>query len=452
MEKNTIYLGENLGILKTFPDNSVDSVVTDPPYGIGNREPTVGEIIAYLQGSSLDTGGDFAGADWEIPSVPLWKEVFRVLKPGGYVACWASTRTWDLMSLGLRAAGFEDRDTFAAQFGVSVLVHTFSSGFPKSVNISKQLEKKGASKEEIEKWEGFGTALKPSWEPILIFRKPLASPTLVDNVVQHGAGGMNIEASRVRHSSQADFDAHKASVDAVKSSGGKFRGSWKNSSDLSGANDVTYAGRWPPNMALVHEPGCEQIGVKQVQAPVINRFTDGMKPFGEGSGHPYETVGEGKVETLPIYQCTETCPVRMLDLHSKEFASLPEGETGASKYYPSFHPITHPFKYNPKANQSEATLDGKIPNPHPTKKPLALAAWVIKLVTPKGGLVLDPYAGSGSIPCAAVKEGFDTVGIDKWETMVLETARPRLQHYLEQREEKDEMADIYNFAFGEDSE
>lgn len=478
MVKNTIYCGDNLEILKSFPDNSVDSVVTDPPYGIGTKEPSMEDIVSYVQGKSLDTGGDFLGHNWEIPSVLLWKEVFRVLKPGGYVGCWASTRTWDLMALGLRSAGFECRDTVASQFGPPMLAHIFGSGFPKSINITKQLEKKGVSPEEMEKWKGFGTALKPAWEPILIFRKPLESPTIADNVVNFGAGGINIEGTRVKHSSLSDFEAHKASVDAVKASGGTFKGSWKNSSDLSGASDVTFEGRWPPNVLLTHSDSCVQIGVKELPSPVINRFDDGMKPFGEGAGHTYHTVGGDKVETVPVYDCHPSCPVKNMDMQSgattvyAKFSgrsrrglgygenrvveetvapqyTLDDSDNGASKYFPTFHPLDVPFKYNPKSNKAESTLNGTIPNEHPTVKPLSLAAWVVRLLTPKGGVVLDPYAGSGSIPCAAVMEGFDTIGIDRWESVVEQTARPRLAHYLKQREEREDAEDIFNLAFGD---
>lgn len=801
VEKNCIHLGKNLGVLRRYPDHFFDSVVTDPPYGIGNKEPSVQDIARYLDGNTLDTGGDFMGHKWEIPPVSLWKEVFRVLKPGGYVACWASTRTWDLMSLGLRAAGFECRDTFAAQFGPSMLAHIHclpegvevltstgwkdgakvskkdsvvtwnpedetlslehpsqtyaydyegnlsvfrtedvvvtctpnhrvyhkkyiprrkgyqatwhveeassvsrttsiqlptagiladgvgiggedyasllgwvwtegafdkapstgiqlyqsltanpekvetldrlllnlsvnhsryvrerththkgisrkyvevcwfftgemadrvrsdlagnhpswsllwnmtqserlafyeaamaggghgncfyqksqadlewfqalalalgyttkvsmrpgrdngscsvrkksatrvtpermklkskpykglvwclsvptgafvirqegrvsitgnSQGFPKSVNVSKQLEKKGASPEEVKKWEGYGTALKPSWEPILIFRKPLEGETLADNVLAHGVGVLAIDQSRVKHASPEDFESHKASVDAVKASAGKFRGSWKNSSDLSGANDVTYAGRWPPNVLLTHADGCEYVGTRKMDSPVINRFDDGMKPFGDGAGHSYTTVGDGAPEEVPVYQCVEGCPVRALDDQSgpiTRVTTFPDrhgamgygagascavnplggvslaGEkgTGASRYFPSFSPLDAPFKYNAKVNKAESTLNGTLPNIHPTVKPLALAAWVVRLVTPKGGVVLDPYAGSGSIPCAAVMEGFDAVGIDQWEEVVVQTARPRLQHYLDERNNTQDEKDLFEMAFG----
>lgn len=116
--KNKIFLGDCLEVLKTLPDDSLDASVVDPPYGLGTREPTGEEIIAYLQGETLDTGGDFMQRRWTIPSVAVWREVYRVLKPGAHLVVFAGTRTWDLISIGIRAAGFEFRDTVASQFGV----------------------------------------------------------------------------------------------------------------------------------------------------------------------------------------------------------------------------------------------------------------------------------------------------------------------------------------------
>ena len=138
---NSILLGPCLDLLKTLPDNSVDALVTDPPYGLGTREPTAKDIVAYLSGGELDHGKDFMGRDWEIPSVAVWRQCLRVLKPGAYLFSFAGTRTWDLMSVGIRAAGFENRDTIASEFGPSVLQWLHGQGFPKSLNVSKALLK-----------------------------------------------------------------------------------------------------------------------------------------------------------------------------------------------------------------------------------------------------------------------------------------------------------------------
>lgn len=127
---NTIHLGDCVEVLRTLPDSSVDAVVTDPPYGLGTKEPSIAEIVAYLEGSELDSGGDFMGRAWSIPSVGVWKECFRVLKPGGHLLSFGGTRTFDLISMGLRAAGFENRDTVATQFGTTSVQWIYGSGFP----------------------------------------------------------------------------------------------------------------------------------------------------------------------------------------------------------------------------------------------------------------------------------------------------------------------------------
>jgi DNA modification methylase len=578
--ENQVLLGNCLVRLREIPDNTYDSCVTDVPYGLGNHEPTVEEIVAYLMGANLDTGGDFMGKDWEIPSVLVWREVYRVLKPGAHVLCFGGTRTWDLISLGARAAGFEYRDTIADEFPALQWVQ--GQGFPKSLNISKAIDRelgsdrevvgrvgnpepqvidrtaldyggstgKGknglkdgweitkAGSDEAAKWDGWGTALKPSWEPILVFRKPVEG-TVAGNVLTYGTGGMNIDATRVKHASKEDFDKHKAMVDRLKEQGGQLGNSWKNSSDLSGANEVkeggrwptnvlmshaegcvkaspegtedpeawqcvegcpiramdeqsgdqtgcgssgprpnTYErtdeqstsfqpsqgtlysdkggasrffpqfapdGRWPANVVMTHGEGCRQVGTQKVKAPVINRFDTGMKPFGEGAGHPYtqtQTGDENGEELVPVWECAEGCPVKELDQQSgittsgamKREVEAYEGESttgflrgrsgpsnqhgdtgGASRFFPQFEgqeKVSVPFFYTGKASKKETTLDGLIDNKHPTKKPVALMRWLVRLVTPKGGITLDPYCGSGSTLHAAIEEDVRFTGIE----------------------------------------
>ena len=509
---NTVLLGDCYEILKTLPDAFVDSIVCDPPYGLGTREPTAKDIELYLEGKPLDTGGDFMGKAWEIPSVPTWRECYRVLKPGAYVLSFAGTRTWDIMSVGLRAAGFDNRDTISSQFGSPCLQWLHGQGFPKSLNISKELRKrakKDPAKSErylqlADLFEGYGTALKPAWEPILCFRKPLAESTVADQVGATGTGGINIGATRIKHSSPEDFQKHKEQVDRIKAEGGKWGDSWKNSSDLSGASEVTTAGRWPPNVIMSHSPLCQKVGTRTGPAPVINRFTDGMKPFGNGAGHPYESSGGGE-EEIQVYECVEGCPVRALDEQSGALTSgtgavkrgssaghqgpvyenpesRPEGTEmvsygdsgGASRFFPQFVPDA-PFFYTGKAskreknegfaklkkntkkkgnrlvalrvkdltpeenarlvaNWPESSWDPKEPrmeddipeaifdlfeaskpeeNSHPTVKPVSLMAWLVSLVTPVGGLVLDPYCGSGTTCVAALEKGCNYLAIDR---------------------------------------
>lgn len=486
--ENQVILGSCLDVLRKIPDDTFDSTVTDVPYGLGNREPTPEEILAYLQGADLDVGGDFMGRDWEIPSVLVWKEIYRVMKPGAHLFSFGGTRTWDLISMGIRMAGFEKLPSIASNH--AALQWLQSQGMPKSWNVSKAIDSKlGVEREvighvgnpdpqvvdrvaldyggstgkgknglkdgwdltkagsaEAEEWEGWGTGLKPTWEPILVFMKPIAEKTIAENFLKHGTGGMNIDATRVKHVSKEDFEEHKRQVEQVKAKGGVRNNSWKNSSDLSGANDVNINGRWPPDVVFTHAPGCEQIGTRKEPAPVINRFTDGAKPFGGGAGHPYETVQTGDEngeEEVIVWQCVPGCPVQELDRQSgnkvgcgsktrrranadaykrsegqstnfaKKQGVLYPGKGGASKIFPQFEAVEVPFFYTGKASKKEVTLDGEIENDHPTKKPLALMRWLVRLATRKGGLVLDPYCGSGSTLHAAYEERMRFTGIER---------------------------------------
>jgi DNA modification methylase len=206
---NKVHQGDCLDILKTLPDNCIDAIVSDPPYGLGTKEPTGEDIDRYLSGESrLDTGGDFMGHSWDIPSVAVFKECYRVLKPGRHVLCFAGTRTWDLMAAGMRAAGFTPQGGIAEKFGLPLLQWIHGQGFPKSLDIAKAIDKHLGVKREVlgertvvqgggtslelrmgekrevqvqvtaptspeaKKWEGWGTALKPAWEPVIAFIKP----------------------------------------------------------------------------------------------------------------------------------------------------------------------------------------------------------------------------------------------------------------------------------------
>lgn len=482
--KDVVLLGDCLEILRQTPDNTFHAVVTDPPYGLGSKDPTPEEILAFVQGVAVKTG-DLMGNDWDIPSVAVWKEVYRVLKPGGYVLSFGGTKTFDLISLGLRMAGFESRDTIADFFPGFCWVH--GQGMPASHNISKALDKKAGAKREVigdkiapdgipysarkktfqtsgsvdgwkrpgdidprtdltapatpeaKLWDGYGTGLKPSWEPIVVFRKPFPG-TVADNVLKHGTGALNIDGCRVKHSSKKDFEEHKAQVDAVRAKGGVRDGSWKNASDLSGASEVTEAGRWPSNATLTHHPSCKIVGHQKVNAPVINRFEDGAKPFGDGAGHTYTSMqtgdAEGK-EEVPIWGCAEGCPVKELDGQSGTLksgdgnvrrkawggyqggdgvtgeAEVSYGDSGgASRFFEQFQAPDSPFKYTAKPSKRETSLDGEIENDHVTKKPLELMRWLIRLVTFKGAHVLDPYCGSGTTLHAAAEEGVTYTGIE----------------------------------------
>ncbi len=239
MKINNVYVGNNIEVLKTFPDNSIDSVVTDPPYGLG-KEPNAVDVLSdwVKKGYHEVKGKGFMGKEWDafVPQPNFWKEIYRVLKPGGYVLSFAGTRTYDWTVMAVRLAGFEIRDMIAWLYG---------SGFPKSLDISKAIDKSmGAEREvvgtrkgsgttglnavgnqqfvakndnddgtlnitipstkEAKQWNGWGTALKPALEPIVMARKPLDG-TVAQNVLKHGVGGINIDECRVPANDKATF-------------------------------------------------------------------------------------------------------------------------------------------------------------------------------------------------------------------------------------------------------
>jgi DNA modification methylase len=452
---NEVILGDCLKVLRSLPDESVDAIVSDPPYGLGQDEPTPEEILAYLNGAELKTG-DFMNKPWDIPPVEVWKECFRVLKPGGHLLAFAGTRTFDLMSMAIRMAGFENRDTIAAQFGPSVLQWQHGQGFPKSHSVDKGIDrKKGVARkvvgtkkgvggqnlndivngrevrqttdeggkgigaygvgakqvsidipitepgsEEAKQWEGWGTALKPAWEPVVMFRKPIREKSVVSQVLKTGTGAININGCRV--STSNDDPNHRPGVTTTTDKASSMFG-------INSQRRGEIGGRWPANLLLVHGVGCKTVGTKKVKAPTINRFEDGMKPFGDGAGHTFtstQTGDENGEEEIPVYECMEGCPAKALDTQN----------SGASRFFAQFEPDSS-FLYCAKAGPKEKKLDTDLEQ-HPTVKPIALMRYLVRLVTPKGGVVLDPYCGSGTTCVAAVEEGVYFIGIDKYEPYV----------------------------------
>ena len=320
---------------------------------------------------------------------------------------------------------------------------------------------------------GLGTALKPSAEFWWLVRKPVRG-TIIQNVLDHGTGAINIDACRVPHASASDLEAHAAGVAAIKERGGSMDGSWKNSSDLSGANDVTAAGRWPANCLLSHSAGCELVGTKKVKAAPSWNDNRGPSLFtGETTSPVHHADGDG-FELVDDWRCEEECPVRILDLQSGESRSgesrgtggiwsgtsnVPCGPQhgdvgGASRYFKTFAP----FFYTPKAGRSdreqglehlqprsggEATgrVDGsdglKSPragagrnggrrNDHPTVKSDELMRYLCRLVTPPNGICLDMFMGSGSTGKACSAEGFRFIGVEL-DAHYCEIARARIE-------------------------
>jgi DNA modification methylase len=396
-----LYAGDNLEYMRTLPDNSVDSVVTDPPYGLG-KEPDPRKVLAaWLNDEEYQPGGKgFMGKEWDsfVPSPAIWQECLRVLKPGGHLIAFAGTRTYDWIVLGVRLAGFEIRDSIHWLYG---------SGFPKSLNVSKAIDEKLGATPEAKQWEGWGTALKPSCEPAVLARKPLEG-TVAENVLKHGVGGVNVDACRsetpprMTHKDGLFSDA-KSRVGKNESTG-MFNG-------LNVAECEVPEGRWPANTVT---DGSES---------VVSEFpeTSSGKPVGNKNATQGYEGGWGS--GIPVTGFGDTGSA------ARFFTQAPFEETDATL-----------FKYCAKASTSErnegtealqAVMEGK-GNIHSTVKPVTLIEWMVKLVTPPGGTVLDPFIGSGTTGVAAELAGFRWIGCER-ETDYAMIAWCRICYAIENR-------------------
>jgi site-specific DNA-methyltransferase (adenine-specific) len=317
-----VYHGSNLDVLPLMPDNSVDAIVTDPPYELG------------FMGKSWDSSGIAY-------SVDLWTECLRVLKPGGHLLSFGGTRTWHRIAVAIEDAGFDVRDSIAWLYG---------SGFPKSHNLKGD-------------WQGWGTALKPAFEPVVVARKPLVG-TVAANVLEFGVGGLNIDASRI-------------GTDSITIN--TFDNGAKPFGDAVGEpySSRQVQGRWPANI-------------------ILDEYTAGL--LDEQSGmtkSPQNYIAKGG-KTNKIY--SSGIGVEIGEWH-KEYGD----SGGASRFF-----------YVSKANKRDRN-EGDVPNTHPTVKPTDLMRYLIKLVTPANGIVLDPFTGSGSTGKAALLDGYQFIGIELTE-------------------------------------
>src|SRR5699024_8354010 len=390
MKVEKIIHGDSLDVLKTMEDNSVDSVVTDPPYGL-SKEPDINEVLSkWLAGEKYDHGnGGFMGKSWDsfVPHPDIWREVFRVLKPGGHALVFAGTRTQDLMTISLRLAGFEVRD---------VIEWLYFSGFPKSHDVGKAFDKRAGAEREVvgesqyaarrpreassnagcygdgirspkttqitapatelaKKYSGWGTALKPAHEPIIVVRKPLVDAdtgrklTVADCVEKYGTGAINIDASRIATFGE-DAERHRAE--------------WERTQSANQSDRATY------------------LRPKEKEAD--------LRAFAKDGRFPANCI------------------------------TLDEGEF-YSKYFNVA--IITPAELSKKASKKDRNSDWQGEeidgiNVHPTVKNTDLMAWLVRLVTPKGGTVLDPFAGSGSTLVAAKREGFGFIGVELTEEYI----------------------------------
>jgi site-specific DNA-methyltransferase (adenine-specific) len=363
---------------------SIDALVCDPPYGLGKPPPIDRVLSAWLAGDTFEvSGGGFMGRKWDafVPGPHFWRLAYRAMKPGAHGVVFAGQRTIDVMGIALRLAGFEVRDLVGWQYW---------SGFPKSHDVSKAIDRAAGAEREVvgtrqtgaispngrgdrnaiptygsghtlisvtapatpdaARWEGWGTALKPSIEPALLIRKPLAG-TVAGNVLRYGTGGINVDGCRYPFGDPGwpgpdarQYDAFaKQTATAPGYDGGLNNAAWNR-------RDAADRGRWPANVyacpkasTAERERGCDE---------------------------------------LPAWS-------------AGQLVDRKEGSAGMN---------------NPRAGAGRTSKGRR--NKHPTVKPVRLLRWLSRLVTPPGGTVLDPFAGSGSCGVAAVLEGFDYLGAE----------------------------------------
>lgn len=395
MAKFNIITGDCLGVMATMEPNSVDAVVTDPPYGLS-----------------------FMGKDWDrgVPGAPFWTEASRVAKPGSMLLAFGGTRTFHRLTCAIEDAGWTVRDCMAWLYG---------SGFPKSADISKAIDREaGAEREktgpmsfadgtkqrrtggagisgnqkgqaegsipatpDAETWDGYGTAMKPAYEPIILAMKPLEG-TFAQNALKWGVAGLWIDGGRIG-TDEGDRKRPESSPGRVTT--------MKNPDEY----DPSGKGRWPANIILDEEAAemlDRQSGDKSTGKPHISH-TKALR----------QSVAKGK--------------------EAPRATRHPGGSGGASRYFKVLENDLR-FHYTSKASVSERE-SGLEPsedraNLHPTVKPIALMQYLCRLVRmPTPGMILDPFCGSGSTGIAALREGFDFIGIEL-DPNHAETARKRI--------------------------
>ena len=446
--------GDCIPAMAELPEASVDAVVCDPPYGIRfmgqawdgadqQREVERRARLAWRfdDGGSLASPAQAAGIYDQSPSANRtfqewcegWgREALRVLKPGGHLLAFGGTRTYHRLACAVEDAGFEIRDCLAWLYG---------SGFPKSLDVSKAIDKAAGAEREVvcredrrgafdglaraseghsneygsitnkgavdrtapatpdaKRWQGWGTALKPAHEPIVMARKPLVG-TVSANVLEHGTGALNIDGCRIE-ATDSQLAEKYASVQNAGPRDNAVYG--RDDRDRAGAAPHD-SGRWPANVTL-----------DEAAAALLDEQTGECRSAGEyakgarGGPNDFQGPASINIDGLTAAQYSDSGGAsRFFYVPKADTAERNAGLSTASLFTPS---------------------DAPDRNDHPTVKPIDLMRWLVRLVTPPGGVVLDPFAGSGSTGCAALLEGFSFIGIER-EPAYAAIARARLAYW-----------------------
>jgi len=438
-----IHEGDNLEWLRAQPDNSIDSVCTDPPYGLG-KEPNALEMLqAWIDHDYLEVAGaGFMGRKWDafVPQPIFWKEVYRVLKPGGHVMSFAGTRTYDWMVMAIRLAGFEIRDQ---------LIWMYGGGFPKSHNVGKGIDKQAGAEREVigtrkhapkgktsaygefvgdsdqtapatpeaQEWDGWGTALSPSHEPIVLARKPLEKGlTIAQNVLKWGTGALNIDGCRIEHStvdggSLATNPHLRSSING--GNGGHIISTEKDRRVVV----PNMQGRWPSNLLLANVPD------------VIGLFPENAKSGGDGTATPRNKENNssytiGKIRSTTSHESIGSASryffrADMLPIEQEEQLSIEQKAIYCSK----------PSQYERDLGADPA--DEK----HCTVKPVAVMHHLATLITPPEGICLDPFCGSGTTGIGAMLAGpsIRFIGLEMQEAQCNRSLN-RIKHWKRYRQ------------------
>jgi DNA modification methylase len=414
----TIHHGDCREVMATLDAESVDAIVSDPPYGLS-----------------------FMGKGWDhgVPGVEFWTEAMRVAKPGAHLLAFGGTRTYHRLACAIEDAGWEIRDC---------VMWVYGSGFPKSHDVSKAIDKAAGAEREVvgtrsmntgvaslggnanndgpttdtfrdarlgksydititapatdaaRQWSGWGTALKPAHEPIIVARKPLVG-TVAENVLRYGTGAINVDGCRVAGGFRPLIES-TASLPPKNALGDSLNG--------SRCAGTTNAGRWPAN--LIHDGSDEVVGLfpSNVKGGTWNR-TAGARHFNnDGEPTDYQTSGSDSSSgsAARFFYCAK--------------ASKADRDEGCEGISGRFAP-TMGNGIGGKEHDPETATPKR--NHHPTVKPTALMRYLCRLVTPPGGIVLDPFTGSGSTGKGAVLEGFRFIGIER-EAEYVEIAKARI--------------------------